>query len=286
MFTRLWIGLVTVFWVVMSFLLWRSEFGGRRQIASSIPPAVVWKKILTAPDLSTLEIRHGTNRIGYCKWRPPNCKWRPGVGQEMATGARMLEDEPLEGMVQQLANYTLDFDGNMTLPDFPARLRFSSAVKLDTNYAWQTFEARIQIRPDEYQLAANAADQTVTLHVDAGADKIDRVFRFADFQNPQRLLLELGGPMLPAMAATMGLPLSTNKLSTASLGLRWQARNDSLLIGGNRVRAYRLEAKPLDRFKVTIYVSPVGEILRAELPGNLVFVNDQLAGLRNQPDHD
>jgi hypothetical protein len=263
----------------MSFLLWRSEFGARRQIASSVPPAVVWKKILTAPDLSTLEIRRGTNRSGYCKWRP-------GVGQEMATGVRMLEDEPLEGMVQQLANYTLDFDGNMTLPDFPARLRFSSGVKLDTNYSWQTFHLRLTMQPDVYEVSANAADETVRLHVDAGADKIDRLFRFADLQNPQRLLVELGGPMLPAMAATVGLPLSTNRLSAAALGLRWEARNDSLLIGGNRVRAYRLEAKPLDRFKVTIYVSPVGEILRAELPGNIVFVNDHLAGLRNESDHD
>jgi hypothetical protein len=244
-----------------------------------VPPAVVWKKILTAPDFSMLEIRQGTNSVGRCRWRPE-------LGQEMATGARMTEDEPLEGMVQKLAYYTLDFDGNLRLPNFPARLSFSSAVKLDTNYAWQTFNVRITVQPDVYQLTANAVEETVHLHVDAGSDKLDRKFRFADFQNPQKLLLEMGGPMLPAMAATMGLPLSTNKLSAASLGLRWEARNDSLLIGGNRVRTYRLEARPLDRFRITIYVSPVGEILRAELPGNIVMVNDQLSGLRNATDHD
>lgn len=279
MVTRIWIGLVTVLWVTMSWLLWRSEFGHHRQVASSVPPAIVWKKILTAPDSSMLEIRHGTNRIGYGRWRP-------GVGQEIATGARMIEDEPLEGMVRQLANYTLDFDGNLRLPDFPTRLSFSSGMKLDTNQAWQTFEVRLTVQPDVYEVRANAADETVRLHVNAGADRIERTFRFADFQNPQKLLLELGGPMLPAMAATMGLPLSTNKLSAASLGLRWEARHDSLLIGGNRVRAYRLEARPLERFKVTIYVSPVGEILRAELPGNIVLVNDHLAGLRNATEHD
>jgi len=279
MVTRIWIGLVTVLWVTMSVLLWRSEFSHRGHVASSVPPAVVWKKILTAPDSSMLEIRHGTNRIGYGRWRP-------GVGQEIATGARMIEEEPLEGMVPQLANYTLDFDGNLRLADFPARLSFASGMKLDTNHAWQTFEVRLTVQPDVYEVKANAADETVRLHVNAGADRIDRTFRFADFQNPQKLLLELGGPMLPAMAATMGLPLSTNKLSAASLGLRWEARNDALLIGGNRVRAYRLESRPLERFKVTIYVSPVGEILRAELPGNIVLVNDHLAGLRNATEHD
>ena len=279
MVTRIWIGLVTVFWAGMSFLLWRSEFGDRRHLASSVPPAVVWKKILTAPDFSMLEIRRGTNTIG-------RCRWRPDLGQEIATGARMIDDEPLEGMVQRLAYYTLDFDGNMRPADFPARVSFSTSMRLDTNYAWQTFEVRLKIQPDVYEVKANAAAETVHLHVDAGGDKIDRTFRFADFQNPQKLLLELGGPMLPAMAATMGLPLSTNKLSAASLGLRWEAHNDSLLLGGNRVRAYRLEARPLERFKVTIYVSPVGEILRAELPGDIVLVNDQLAGLRNATDND
>jgi len=276
---RIWIGLVTALWVAMTFLLWRSEFGDRRHVGSSVPPGMVWKKILTAPDFSMLEIRQGTNSVGRCRWRPE-------LGQELATGARMIDDEPLEGMVQQLAYYTLDFDGNLRLPDFPARLSFSSGVKLDTNYAWQTFDFRLKVQPDVYELHANAADETVRLHVDAGGDRLDRKFRFADFQNPQKLLLEMGGPLLPAMAATMGLPLSTNRLSAASLGLRWQARNDSLLIGGNRVRAYRLEARPLDRFRITIYVSPVGEILRAELPGDIVLVNDQLAGLRTATAHD
>ena len=279
MITRIWIGLVTMFWVAMTCLLWRAEFGHRGLIANSVPPEVVWKKMLTAPDFSMLEIRQGTNSIG-------RGRWRPDLGQEIATGARMLDEEPLEGMVQSLAYYTLDFDGNMKLADFPARVSFSTGVKLDTNYTWQTFEVRFTIRPDVYEIKANAAEKTVHLHVDAGGDKIDRTFRFADFQNPQKLFLELGGPMLPAMAATMGFPLSTNKPSAASLGLHWEARNDSVLIGGNRVRAYRLEARPLERFKVTLYVSPVGEILRAELPGKIVLINDQLAGLRNAADHD
>ena len=82
------------------------------------------------------------------------------------------------------------------------------------------------------------------------------------------------------MIAAMGVPLTTNKLSASSLGLRWDARNDSLLIGGNRVRAYRLQTKLLDRWRVTFFISPVGELLRAEFPGELVLVNNALSGLR------
>ncbi len=270
----LWFAVATVFWITMSVWLWRAEFGNRRQ-PGSMPPAVVWQKILTAPDTSNLEIRHGTNVIGFCHWRP-------AIGQEFATGARLADDEePLEGMVQQLAYYTLDFDGNLTLPDFPTRLRFSFVLRLDTNHVWQTFDAHVTMRPDIYELSVNAAAQTVQVRVDAGGDRLNRKFRFAEFQNPQKLLQDIGGPLFPAMIAAFGVPLSTNKLSAASLGLRWDARNDSLLVGRNRVRAYRLQTKLLDRYRIAFFVSPVGELLRAEFPGNIVLVNDALAGLRD-----
>ena len=87
--------------------------------------------------------------------------------------------------------------------------------------------------------------------------------------------------MLPTMAAALGVPLSTNKLSAAWLGGRWEARSDSMLVGKNRARVYRLQTKLLDRYKMTLFVSPVGEILRAELPGDIVLVHDTLAAMRN-----
>ena len=271
--TRLWIAVVTVFWLVMSVLLWRSEFGHHRPFASTVPAPMVWQKMLTAPDASNLEIWHGTNRVGYGRWRSD-------VGQEIATGALLSEDDPIEGLVPRLAYYTLDFDGNVTLPDFPGRVRFSLALRLDTNRVWQTLDARVMLRPDAYELSVNAPAETARVHVDAGGDRFDRVFRFADFQNPQKLLQEFGGPMMPMMAASLGVPLATNQFSAASLGLHWEARNDFIMAGRNRVRAYRLQARLFDLHRITFFVSPVGEILRAELPGNLILVNEALAGLR------
>jgi hypothetical protein len=277
---RIWLLFAAAFWLVMMTLLWRATFGVQRQLVSSIPPEVVWKKMLTAPDHSTLEIRYGTNVAGTCRWRPE-------LGQETATGARMLEEsDPIEGMVPQLAYYTLDFDGTVTLPDFPTRISFSAGLTLDTNFTWQKFEMKINLRPDLYEVIANAVDQSVLVRIDAGGDRFNRKFRFSDFQNPQKLLQEFGGPMLPAMVGAMGVPLSTNKLSAAALGLHWEARNDSIIVGRNRVRAYRLQTKLLDRYRIALFVSPVGEILRAELSENIVLVNHHLAGLPNASDHD
>jgi hypothetical protein len=271
---RIWLGLTAVFWVAMSVLLWQSEFSARGRVASAVPPGLVWRKMLTAPDQSTLEIRQGTNRIG-------SARWRPDVGQELATGAR-LDENPIEGMVPNLAFYTLDFDGNISLPDWPARTAFSAALKLTTNFTWQTFDVRLRMRPDIYELFVNVPAQTVRLHVDAGADKFDRTFTFAELQDPQRLLREIGGPMLPTMIAALGVPLTTNRLAASSLGLRWEANSDGLVVGGNRLRGYRLHTQILERYKVTLFISPVGEILRAEFPGDIVVVNEQIAALRDR----
>jgi hypothetical protein len=42
------------------------------------------------------------------------------------------------------------------------------------------------------------------------------------------------------------------------------------------VRAYRLKTRILDRYDIVIFVSRVGEILRVELPDEIVLTNDQL----------
>ena len=78
MFGRLVFPLIALFWVVMNFLLWRSEFGGRGEIGGAVPVEVVWNKILTAPDDSALEVSHRGTKIGYFRWRA-------NVGEEQAT---------------------------------------------------------------------------------------------------------------------------------------------------------------------------------------------------------
>jgi hypothetical protein len=84
---------------------------------------------------------------------------------------------------------------------------------------------------------------------------------------------------LPGALAALGLPLSQTGVSNVTLGLKWEARNDRLQIGNNSVRVFRLEARLFERVKAALFVSPVGEILRLELPGDVVMVNDALTNL-------
>ena len=254
--TRLWLAAVLVFCLAMGVWWWRSELSGRPR-PGGIPPSGVWQKILSAPHPSNLEIRLQTNVIGHCRWQP-------GTGLARAGGG-----------------FALGVEGSLTLPDFPLPAAFSLALRFDTNHLWQSFAGRATMLPDVYEFSADAAAQTARLRVNAGDDQVDRTFRFAEFQNPRPLLEEFGGPMLPMMLAALGVPLSSNQLSADSLGLRWEASHDSILVGGNRVPAYRLEMKPLGRYKVTLFISPFGELLRAELPYNIVLVRQAMTTGKN-----
>src|SRR5881397_216149 len=120
---RVFVVLVTSFFVTMNVLLWRAEFGARSHVGTSVPTEVVWEKVLTSPDTSYLEIRHHGVKIGTA-----HCI--ANIGEELATGRRITDEPPPEGMIKRLTGYSLDFDGNVSLDDL-SRLRFYITLKLD-----------------------------------------------------------------------------------------------------------------------------------------------------------
>ncbi len=97
---------------------------------------------------------------------------------------------------------------------------------------------------------------------------------FEELRNPQTLLRDFGAP---AFLGFLGGPLRLPTASAITLGLKWEACNDWLKIGRSQVRTYRLQAHLLDRYHVTVFVSRAGELLRVELPTDIVLVNEALS---------
>src|SRR5512136_508398 len=98
MLTRAALMVLTLFWLAMNVLLWRSEFGPRNPMGSVVPVEAVWRKILTAPDDSALEIRHRGKKIGFCHWAA-------NLGRERATGKTLAEEALPEGSIERLSCY-------------------------------------------------------------------------------------------------------------------------------------------------------------------------------------
>lgn len=260
--------IVTLFWLAMNVLLWRAEYGGRGSGNGPVPARVVCRKILTAPDSSSLKVfSHGEN-IGFCHWTT-------SVGEDLS---KLREDNlPPEGMVSKVVGYRIQLEGNVGIKDFRNRAKFDCQLKLTTNLVWQEFNLRLNMRPAVWEVHCVAAEQKVRLRVEDEEGSYERVFRFAELRNPDGLIQEIAGPSAFATISglgLLGLPLGKGLSEGA---VKWEARNASIKIGPAPVRVYELQVSVLDRFKGIFFISRVGEILRVELPGGIVLANDQLA---------
>jgi hypothetical protein len=272
----MWSRVVTVaialFFLLMNGLLWYREIAGRNDLGSPVPARAVWEKVLTAPDFSSLEILHHGQKVGHCRWVP-------SIGEGQTTGGVFADEPPPEGMVRRPLHYVLDLNGTILL-DQSQHLRFSFDVKLSTNHAWQEFALRLSLRPTDWTLRSVAAEEKLRLVIDEAGARSERVFKFADLRNPDKLLREFGGPMLPATLAALGFSMpAQNSARDFSLGLNWEANQDRLTVGNARIRGYRLRARLFDRYQIVLFVSSVGEILRVELPDDVVLRNEAINAL-------
>lgn len=262
--------LITAFWVVMNVWLWRAEYGGRDTASGPVPIEVVWRKVLTAPDSSSLTILYQGQKVGFCHWMT-------AVGEDFA---RLKgETVPPEGMIQRVGGYRIQLEGNIILQDFRNRIRFDCQLKLATNQLWEEFALRLNMRPALWEIHSLAAEQTAQVRVVDNDGEFNRVFKFSELQNPASLLQEFTGPMGLVALEGVGWPSALQEMMGSGLKTQWEARRETLKLGSVSMRAYRLQARFLNRYPVSILVSRVGEILRIELPNGILLTNDQLANL-------
>jgi hypothetical protein len=263
MIPRLTFVSVTVFWIAMNALLWRAEYG-LHGAGVSVPVDLVWRKILTAPDVSSLTVFQDGHKTGFCQF---------STSVEQAMAALDEDKLPPEGIVAR-AGYKIQFDGNVSLGEFTNRLNFSGRLQFSSDRAWRELNLKLASRPASVEIHSFAADQSVHLKFNADGAVIEHDFTFAELQNPGALLNALagnfgGGPM-NGWVSSAG-PQTPDALAG---NLRWEAHHERLMLGREPVSAYRLETRVLDH-PVVIDVSTLGEILRVELPGGITATIDQ-----------
>ena len=274
---KIYLLLVTAFFITMNVLLWRSEFGARGRHGTALPADTVWEKVLTSPDNSFLEIRRKGVKIG-------RAHWSASISEAPVASLLNTDDVPPEGMVRSVTGYGLDCDGTVSLEDL-SRVRYNCTLKFNTNQAWREIAIKISIKPFLWEIRASAVDETLRFVAEDDEGRREQSYRFSELQSPEKLVKALGGPLMPALLAISGMPRNPPPKSppgTApgpSLGLAWEARNDWLKVGRTPIRVYRIEAKLFDRFRAAFFVSPVGEILRVELPDDIVLMNEAVMSL-------
>ena len=253
---------IAAFWLTMNGLLWRAEFGAHAG-DTPVPAPLVWQKILTTPDASSLSVYRNGERMGYCEVST-------GVGQQMA---RFDDDQPPPEGIVAGAGYKIRLAGNIALNDFTNRLKFDARVQFNRLRQWEEISFRISSRQGAVEIHSRAADQTAHVKVSNGdALLLEHEFAFSDLQNPAGLLRTLtgnaGDGLLGALDWSLILP------ATGGQNIEWDARRTRVKIGSEKVPVYELETTVLGH-PVTVDVGTLGEILCVKLPGNIVAHIDE-----------
>jgi hypothetical protein len=255
MTARLTFFAIVAFWLTMNGLLWRAEFGAHGS-DTPVPVALVWKKILTAPDASSLSVYQNTERMGYCEFST-------GVGQEMAA----VDDAqvPTEGLAKR-AGYQVHLAGNVALGEFTNRLKFDGYVKFSNQHQWSEVNLKITSHQTVVAIHSIATNQILHLKITSEDTVVERNLTFADLRNPNTLLRAFVGNLADPLLGALELP-NLAAVSTVP-NLAWSARRMRVKIGSESVPIYRLETSVLGR-NLTVDVSTLGEVLRVQLPGDI-----------------
>ena len=255
--------LIAVFWVTMNALLWRAEYGPHGgQI--SVPVDLVWRKILTAPDVSALTIYQNGRRVGFCQF---------STSVEQAMAALDENAVPPEGLPTQ-SGYQIHFNGTLSFGAITNRMRFDGRMQFSSTRAWRELNLKVSTADAAVDIHSVATEQTVHLKIIGDGMKFDRVLSFADLQNPNALLRMLSGGLGGGLADALDLPMAPLSPTASTDSVKWEAHRDHVIIGHEPMTAYRLETQVLDH-PIVLYVSTLGEILRVELPGGTTAVLDE-----------
>jgi hypothetical protein len=259
---RLLFLVVATFWITMNVLLWRMEYGTQGG-DMPVPLQLVWRKVLTAPDASSLSVYQNGDRTGYCELST-------SVGQQMAT---MDDTKPPQEGFSIRTGYQLHFAGNISLGDFTNRLKFDGRVSFSPQRTWQEVSLKITAHQATVEIHSLATNQMVRVRISSDNASLEREVPFDELANPNALVQAFAGNLGDTLLGTLDLPDFAP--TTGAQNLEWTARRTRLKIGAEFVPVYRLETTLLGHV-VSVDVSTLGEILRIRLPGNMTAIIDEL----------
>jgi len=256
--------LVAAFWVAMNVLLWRAEYGSRSS-GIPVPLDLVCRKILTAPDASSLSVYQDGQKMGFCEFST-------SIQQEMAN---LDEDDPPPESLVASAGYQIRLTGNVALGDFTNRVKFDGHVKFSPRREWRELDLKFSTHYAAIEIHSLSTNQTVSVQItNFDSSSFSRVFTFADLQNPNTLLRMLGENSDGGIWHGLNPPALPPPTAGLAQGIPWEARRVRLMMGREAVSVYRLETRVLGQ-PIVIYISTLGEILRVDLPGGITATLDE-----------
>jgi len=272
---RLILAILACFWVYMGYRLWQVEYSGQ-SLGAAVGIELVWDKILNAQDEAPLSIvneRTG-EALGWMMWSPT------------VTRDDTVERPEVEGMVHTALGYSLDIDrGRVFGTEHAVDFTFNFHVGFGPNPERKWTDVRLNVKQQNekvdynVRLDAQSTNTFFSLNVESDRTTNNAGIAYADLRKPDKLVragMELAGvnPLVTAGAtlAVRNLMGKTQLAKSVSFKFPWpkQAHYDLLPDVRTRIKVYRVDVPIVEGMLLKIYINPLGEILRVEVPEILI----------------
>lgn len=272
---RLIFAILACFWAYMGYRLWQVEYAGQ-SLGAAVGIEVVWDKVLNSQDEAPLSIvneRTG-EALGWMMWSP--------------TVTRDDTDKrpEVEGMVHTILGYSLNIDrGRIFGDEYAADFTFSFHVGFGPNPEREWTDVRLIIKQQnetvDYNMRLDAQSTNAFFSLDVENDSTTNhaEIAYVDLRKPDKLVragMELAGvnPLV-----TTGMSLAVRNLigkmqlaKSVRFEFPWpkKAHYDQLPGVRTHIKVYRVDVPIVEGMLLKIYINPLGEILRVEVPEILI----------------
>jgi|TARA_B100001971_G_scaffold182132_1_gene179274 hypothetical protein len=272
---RIILAILACFWAFMGYRLWQVEYAGQ-DLGAAVDIRVVWDKILNAQDDAPLSIVN--ERTGEA------------LGRMICSSTVTRDDTDgrpeVEGMVHTALGYSLDVDrgrifGTEHADDFTFSFHMSFGPAPERNWTDVRLNVKQQNETVDYNvhLGAQSTNTFFSLNIESSDTTNHTEIAYADLRKPDKLVhagMELAGANPLVIAGTTlavhNLMGEVQLAKSVSFRFPWpkQAHYDLLPGVRTRIKVYRVDVPIVEDMLLKIYINPLGEILRAEVPEILI----------------
>jgi|TARA_B100000959_G_scaffold272113_1_gene321074 hypothetical protein len=274
---RVILAILACFWAFMGYRLWQVEYAGKG-LGAAVDIEVVWNKILNAQDEAPLSIvseRNGeAEALGWMMWSPT------------VTRGDTDKYPEVEGMVRTALGYSLNVDrGRIFGTEHAVDFNFSFHIGFgpDPERAWTNVRLNVRQQNETVDYNVRLDAQSTNTFFSLNMESIDTTnqteIAYADLRKPDKLVhagMELAGvnPLITAgtTLAIRNLMGKTQLAKSMRFKFQWpkQAHYDLLPGVRTHIKVYRVDVPIVEDMLLKIYINPLGEILRVEIPDILI----------------
>lgn len=273
----------------MNVLLWKWEIGSNKEEGIPVSLSLIWDRILTCPDPSSLILLYDNERIGLVRIIPNIIEAYPTNKTDEIVSEAIEVLEP-EGRVKKIEGYSIELDGFILVEGEPSRLRFNGKVELNESKELKQVIFRCILGRQSWQIELDSIGKEIIYREQIGRHIISQRWSYDQIQRPSRWLKILLPLVAPQLHLSMQFfyneieKLERENTDKASINVLFTAYERWFEVKNARTRGYVIKAEPFEGRMIEMWINRIGEIVRIKIGHQFEMLNEAFFKLASYND--